>query len=93
MSFLDDLFYDTIDDNKVEYLLSQLQTSGLSNEIKAVLRHELELFNVTPERYLELSLYISNSQMDLINSGFNYSQTDITRKLKKEIWNYLETKK
>lgn len=82
---LDFSSFEIVDDNKVEYLLSQLQTSGLSNEIKDVLRHELELFNVTPERYLELSIYISNSQMDLINSGFNYNQTDITRKLKKEI--------
>lgn len=82
---LDFSSFEIVGDNKVEYLLSQLQTSGLSNEIKDVLRHELELFNVTPERYLELSLYISNSQMDLINSGFNYNQTDITRKLKKEI--------
>lgn len=82
---LDFSSFEIVDDNKVEYLLSQLQTSGLSNEIKSVLRHELELFNVTPERYLELSLYISNSQMDLINSGFNYNETDIKRKLRKEI--------
>lgn len=77
--------YETIDDNKVEYLLSLLKTSGLSNEVKEELTRELETFDITPERYEVLSRVIFNSQLDAINAGFNYTQTDISRKLKKEI--------
>jgi hypothetical protein len=77
--------YDVIDDGKIEYLLSLLRTSGLSNEIKEDLTNELETFDITPERYDELNKIIFNSQLDAINSGFNYSQTDINKKLKKEI--------
>jgi hypothetical protein len=77
--------YDVIDDGKIEYLLSLLRTSGLSNEIKEDLTNELETFDITPERYDELNKIIFNSQLDAINSGFNYTQTDINKKLKKEI--------
>ena len=82
---LDNIEFEIVDDNKIEWLLSSLKTSGLSNEAKQILEIELETFNITPERYLELSLIINNFQLDIINSGFNYTQTDITRKLKKEI--------
>ena len=85
MSFLDSIFYETIDDNKVEYLLSLLKTSGLSNEVKEDLTNELETFDITPERYYQLFNIIDNSQLDAINSGFNYTQTDINKKLNKEI--------
>lgn len=85
MSILDEIFYETIDDNKVEYLLSLLKTSGLSNEVKEELTRELETFDITPERYEVLSRVIYHSQLDAINAGFNYTQTDISRKLKKEI--------
>jgi hypothetical protein len=77
--------YDVIDDGKIEYLLSLLRTSGLSNEVKEDLTNELETFDITPERYDELNKIIFNSQLDAINSGFNYTQTDINKKLKKEI--------
>lgn len=85
MNFEDLNSYDVIDDGKIEYLLSLLRTSGLSNEIKEDLTNELETFDITPERYDELNKIIFNSQLDAINSGFNYSQTDINKKLKKEI--------
>ena len=84
-SELDSIEYEVIDDNKVEYLLSLLKTSGLSNEVKEDLQNELETFDITPERYDVLSRVIFNSQLDAINAGFNYTQTDINRKLKKEI--------
>jgi hypothetical protein len=77
--------YDIVDDGKIEYLLSLLRTSGLSNEVKEELIIELETFDITPERYDELNKIIFNSQLDAINSGFNYTQTDINKKLKKEI--------
>ncbi len=85
MNFEDLNSYDVIDDGKIEYLLSLLRTSGLSNEIKEDLTNELETFDITPERYDELNKIIFNSQLDAINSGFNYTQTDINKKLKKEI--------
>ena len=85
MNFEDLNSYDVIDDGKIEYLLSLLRTSGLSNEVKEDLTNELETFDITPERYDELNKIIFNSQLDAINSGFNYTQTDINKKLKKEI--------
>jgi len=77
--------FEIVQDSKIEYLLSILNTSGLENRFKEAIQRELETFNVTPEKYLELSTIIYNSQLDLINSGLNYNQTDIIRKLKKEI--------
>lgn len=82
---LDDYEIELVGDSKIEYLLRQLQSSGLSNEEKKLLEHELETFNINTERFKALSIYISNSQMDLINSGFNYNETDIKIKLRKEI--------
>jgi hypothetical protein len=82
---LDSIQYNIVDDGKIEYLLSLLKTSGLSNEVKEELIIELETFDITPERYDELNKIIFNSQLDAINSGFNYTQTDINKKLKKEI--------
>jgi muramoyltetrapeptide carboxypeptidase LdcA involved in peptidoglycan recycling len=82
---LDNIEFEIVDDSKIEWLISILKTSSLSNEVKEDLERELETFNITPERYEQLSNAIYNSQIDIINGGFNYSQTDINRKLKKEI--------
>jgi muramoyltetrapeptide carboxypeptidase LdcA involved in peptidoglycan recycling len=82
---LDNIEFEIVDDSKIEWLISMLKTSSLSNEVKEDLERELETFNITPERYEQLSNAIYNSQIDIINGGFNYSQTDINRKLKKEI--------
>lgn len=84
---LDNIEFELIDDNKIEWLLSLLKISALSNEVKSIIEMELETFNINTERYKELSIIIENSQIDIINGGFNYSQTDINRKLKKEIYN------
>jgi hypothetical protein len=82
---LDNIKFELIDDGKIEWLLSTLKSSALSNEVKISIELELETFNINTERYKELSILIENSQIDIINAGFNYSQTDINRKLKKEI--------
>lgn len=84
-SELDNIEFEIVDDSKIEWLLSLLKSSGLSNEVKELLQVELETFSVTPERFEQLGTMIHNSQIDIINAGFNYSQTDINRKLKKEI--------
>ena len=84
-SELDNIEFEIVDDSKIEWLLSLLKSSGLSNEVKELLEIELETFSVTPERFEQLGMMIHNSQIDIINAGFNYSQTDINRKLKKEI--------
>lgn len=84
-SELDNIEFEIVDDNKIEWLISILKTSALSNEAKEELERELETFNITPERFEQLSIMINNSQIDIINAGFNYTQTDIIRKLKKEI--------
>ena len=84
-SELDNIEFEILDDSKIEWLLSLLKSSVLSNEVKELLEVELETFSVTPERFEQVGTMIHNSQIDIINAGFNYSQTDINRKLKKEI--------
>lgn len=82
---LDENSYEKVDENKVSYLIDLLYTSGLSNEVKELLECELETFDITPERYEQLSRVIFDSQLDRINSGFNYNMTDINRKINREI--------
>jgi hypothetical protein len=84
-SDLNENSYEKVDESKISYLIGLLYTSGLSNEIKELLECELETFDITPERYDELSRVVFDSQLDRINSGFMYNQTDISKKLKKEI--------
>ena len=81
----DELEYEKVTDEKVEYLLSLVNTSSFSNEQKDEYIRELETFDITPERYEVLSKEIFNNQLDRINAGLNYSATDINRKIKKEI--------
>lgn len=84
-SELDNIEFEIVDDSKIEWLLSLLRTSSIDNEYKYELECELETFSITPERYEQISSAILYSQIDIINAGFNYTQTDINRKLKKEI--------
>lgn len=81
----DNLEYEKVIDEKVEFLLSLVNTSSYSNEQKDIYISELETFDITPERYEELSKQIFNNQLDRINAGLNYSASDINRKIKKEI--------
>jgi hypothetical protein len=81
----DNLEYEKVTDEKVEFLLSLVNTSSYSNEQKDIYISELETFDITPERYEELSKQIFNNQLDRINAGLNYSASDINRKIKKEI--------
>jgi|APGre2960657404_1045060.scaffolds.fasta_scaffold04132_7 hypothetical protein len=82
---LDNVEYEIVDDSKVEALLSALNITGFSNEVKKFLQLELETFDITPERYSELALLIYNNQLDRINAGLNYNMTDITKKINREI--------
>jgi hypothetical protein len=82
---LDNVEYEIVDDSKVEALLSALNITGFSNEVKLMLQIELETFDITPERYSELALLIYNNQLDRINAGLNYNMTDITKKINREI--------
>lgn len=81
----DNLEYEKVTDEKVEFLLSLVNTSSYSNEQKDIYILELETFDITPERYEELLKQIFNNQLDRINAGLNYSASDINRKIKKEI--------
>lgn len=81
----DNLEYEKVTDEKVEFLLSLVNTSSYSNEQKDIYIRELETFDITPERYEELLKQIFNNQLDRINAGLNYSASDINRKIKKEI--------
>lgn len=82
---LDNAEYEIVDDSKIESLLSALDTSCFSNEVKLMLQLELETFDITPERYAELALLIYNNQLDRINAGLNYNMTDIKLKINREI--------
>lgn len=82
---LDNAEYDIVDDSKVEALLSALNITGFSNEVKKYLQIELETFDITPERYSELALLIYNNQLDRISYGLNYNMTDIKLKINREI--------
>lgn len=82
---LDNIEYEIVDDSKIEALLSALDTSCFSNEVKKYLQIELETFDVTPERYSELAFLIYNNQLDRINAGLNYNMTDIKLKINREI--------
>lgn len=82
---LDNVEYEIVDDSKIESLLSALNITVFSNEVKLMLQIELETFDITPERYLELAFLIYNNQLDRINAGLNYNMTDITKKINREI--------
>lgn len=82
---LDNAEYEIVDDSKIEALLSALNITGFSNEVKKYLQIELETFDITPERYLELAFLIYNNQLDRINAGLNYNMTDIKLKINREI--------
>lgn len=82
---LDNAEYEIVDDSKIEALLSALNITGFSNEVKKYLQIELETFDITPERYAELALLIYNNQLDRISYGLNYNMTDIKLKINREI--------
>lgn len=82
---LDNAEYEIVDDSKIEALLSALNITGFSNEVKKFLQIELETFDITPERYAELALLIYNNQLDRISYGLNYNMTDIKLKINREI--------
>lgn len=84
---LDDIYYDNLaDDSQIEYCLTLLTTSSVSYEERIKLENELSTFELMNERVNEIKMYLLNSQVDRINGGFNYNQTDITRKINREIW-------
>lgn len=82
---LDNAEYEIVDDSKIEALLSALNITGFSNEVKKYLQIELETFDITPERYSELAFLIYNNQLDRISYGLNYNMTDIKLKINREI--------
>lgn len=64
-------------------LLDMLNNSTLDNEEFLFLSREIE-DSITIERGEELSYYLSNNQLDPINSGKNYNMTDINLKIRRE---------
>jgi hypothetical protein len=64
-------------------LMRLLNNSTLSNEEFLFLSREIE-DSISTERGEELSYYLSNNQLDPINSGNNYNMSDINRKIRRE---------
>lgn len=84
---LDSVYFDNLsEDSEIDYCLSLLYTSGLSNEEKELIENELTTYEITTYRLSEIKTVLNNSQLDRINAGFNYNQTDIKRKLNREIY-------
>jgi len=67
---------------QLSYMESLIENSLLSNHAKEKIYEKMQGF--VSEGEAEESIgYLLNNQIDPIDSGFNYGQTDIIRKLKK----------
>jgi hypothetical protein len=83
---LDNYYLENLsEDTDIEYCLTLMDSSSISPEWKLYLRAELETFEVMEFRLKEIKSVLMDSQIDRINSGLNYSATDIVKKLNREI--------
>lgn len=69
--------------NQIQRIESLMFTAAVPYEVGEYINKMLFLF--TFEQALEKILYLSANQIDPINAGVNYSQTDISNKIKNEI--------
>lgn len=79
---LDELDYKATD-NQIVMIEGLLNTSIIDHDEREWI--EKELPTASQERARELIEYLQNNQQDAIQSGVNYSQTDIKNKLNKEL--------
>ena len=82
MSYIDEL-YDA-DPNKLDRIEGLLKTAAIQHELKEELYRELK-GAIDTERAEELLQFLYDNQIDPIQSGVNYGQTDIKNKLKREL--------
>lgn len=79
---IDDLFES--ESWQIERIESLLPTSVTSPEEREDIEHEIKGY-VDSERAFELIWYLEANQLDPIQAGLNYNQTDIKNKLNREI--------
>jgi hypothetical protein len=73
-----------ISDNQIDYLLNLLETTGYDEDAKKVYRYTIEN-GLTGIEFNQLKNNFEMNQVDRINSGLNYNQTDISKKIASEI--------
>lgn len=64
----------------ISFIESLLKTSNINHDERANI--EREMYDYDKKSANECITYLKNNQLDIINSGFNYSQTDIINKQK-----------
>lgn len=82
MSYIDELF--NAGHNELDRIEGLIQTAIIEHEAKEELYRELKGV-IDQQRAEELLEYLYKNQIDPIQSGGNYGQTDIKNKLKREI--------
>lgn len=68
--------------SQINTIESLLRTSCIDHDERQSIENEFD--TMTQSRALELISYLNENQLDPINAGANYSQTDISLKVKKE---------
>ena len=86
MDWVDELFEEggqttALSDNQRDYLYGLLDTSSISEERRYF--YESEIANASEVDYYGLLIILQNNQPCPIQSGRNYSQTDIKQHLSK----------
>ena len=66
----------------IEYTLSLIDSSIYEERKKT--RLELKVYNMTTDEIIQLITKLKDDQIDRIESGTNYQQGDIARKLNKQ---------
>ena len=82
MNYIDELY--SADPNKLDRIEGLLKSANLQYEIMEDLYRELRGI-VDEERADELIEFLYRNQVDPISAGANYGQTDIVKKIKKEL--------
>ena len=75
-----------ISDNQIDYLVQLLQNAGYDDDTKAEYERQIN-YGLTGIEFNQLKREFEMNQVDRINAGANYNQSDITRKIAKEITN------
>lgn len=73
-----------ISDNQIDYLVQLLQTAGYDDDTKAEYERQIN-YGLTGIEFNQLKREFEMNQIDRISAGMNYNQTDISKKIAKEI--------
>ena len=73
-----------ISDGQIDYLVSLIENTGYDDDTKQILISKAQS-GLSGVEYNQMKRDAEMNQLDRISSGFNYNQTDITKKLAKDI--------